>query len=120
MTNMSQLSHLTHTYYIIESPTLGTLSDTEYEYPNKLVPRYSISGARTENAILFHNQEQAMGVVLKLRTAKARGHKNLMVVRTSDFRSLCDECQGWIDNSYGNPKGHADTCSVWRKWLATH
>jgi hypothetical protein len=109
-----------HTYYIIESPTLGTLRDTEYEYPNKLVPRYSVSGARTDNAILFHTLDQAMGVVTKLRDAKARGHKTLMVVRTSDFFALCEECQGWIDNSYGNPKGHDNQCPVWRKWLASH
>jgi hypothetical protein len=117
---MSQLSHLTHTYYIIESPTLGTLSDTEREYDGTLKVRYSIAGARTDNAILFHRIEQAEQFRNTLRNAKARGHKTLTIVRTSDFFVLCDECLGWIDNSYGNPKGHADTCSVWRKWLAAH
>jgi hypothetical protein len=117
---MTQLSHMTHTYYIIESPTLGTLKDTEYDHDGKLHASYSISGARTENAILFHRIEQAEQVRNQLRDSKARGHKTLTIVRTDDFRSLCDECLGWIDNSYGNPKGHADTCSVWRKWLAAH
>jgi hypothetical protein len=111
-----------HTYYIIESPTLGTLRDVEYDgYTTKPTARYSVNGSRTdpEYAILFHTLKQATDVLTKLREHKARGYKTLKVTRTSDFRSLCEECQGWIDYSYGNPKGHDEqTCSVWRKWLA--
>jgi hypothetical protein len=106
--------------YIIESPTLGTLRDLEFEYDGKPVPRYSVTGARTENAVLYSTLDKAVLVRDMLRGAKARGHKTLMITRTSDFRHLCDECQQWIDYSYGNPKGHDDQCTIWRKWVAAH
>jgi hypothetical protein len=108
---------MTHTYYIVESPTLGTLKDMEFEYDGKPKPRYSVSGARTDNAILYSKLKDAVLARDMLRHAKARGHKTLTIVRTSDFRTLCDECGGWIDYSYGNPKGHDEQCTVWRKWL---
>jgi hypothetical protein len=111
---------MTHTYYIIESPTLGTLADTERDYDGKLHVRYSIAGARTDNAILFHRFDQAEETLNDLVLNKVRGHKALTIVRTDDFRVHCNECHQWIDNSYGNPKGHDNQCPVWRKWLASH
>jgi hypothetical protein len=108
--------------YIIESPTLGTLRDIEFEYNGAPSPRYSVTGSRTdpEYALQYLTVEMAMKVRDNLIGAKARGYKTLNIVRTSDFRLLCTQCGEWIDNSYGNPKGHADSCAVYREWLQSH